>query len=650
MSAKVWNETAELPEATTWLLEASAGTGKTYQIAGLFVLLVAEYGVPVEGILAITFTKAATAELRDRIRAHLREALARLRAPAQESDDGVVRRLRKHPAPPEVETRLELALRSFDLAPISTIHGFAQRMLQEFAFDSGTDPDLELLQDTSAVTQELVDDALASFFATASAEEVAFYGSAGFTRKLLVDTARAMCGATVREVRPAGVCERAAEKAALAALRDQARALGLRWNGAEGALAYAALAADVDAKLSDGNKLRAGSLGGYWQAVGTWLGRGAPLPDSETMNKVRRVRSTAVAAVWKAASPPVGERGWWLFCEAYDAFFVEHERFWDSFSPLATFARTVRERMEAELARRRALTFDSMLSRLAERIGAEGGVQSPIAKRIRERFQAVLVDEFQDTDAAQWKIIEAAFRDHRRLFLIGDPKQAIYAFRGADVHVYLEAKGAVDDPQHFTLGYNWRSDPQAVEAMNHLWREGSGAFGEDAIDYVNVEAKRTVRLTQPGAGLQLRWLDDHADDGVQGEPLPRKDNGLAARLAAEEVLAWLRGQRGLLEDEEGWRDPGPGDFAVLVNSHFEAQVAHWALTRLNVPAVAASKESVFSTPVAGWLAAWLEAVASGGRDREARSAVVREMPAAGIFFASAGPRVKRARSSSRPAS
>ena len=90
------------------------------------------------------------------------------------------------------------------------------------------------------------------------------------------------------------------------------------------------------------------------------------------------------------------------------------------------------------------LTFDAMLSRLAEKVLADGGAASPGAQRIRDRYDAVLVDEFQDTDASQWTVLEAAFLGHKRLILIGDPKQAIYAFRGADVFVYLRAAASVE--------------------------------------------------------------------------------------------------------------------------------------------------------------------------------------------------------------
>ena len=136
MTSAVWNECEPLPERQAWLLQASAGTGKTFQIAGIVLRLVAEYGLPIGRILAITYTNAATAELRDRVRKRLASALRHLRGEgADERPDPFVEHLRglTTPSREELEQRIAIALRDFDLASISTIHGFSQRMLAELA-------------------------------------------------------------------------------------------------------------------------------------------------------------------------------------------------------------------------------------------------------------------------------------------------------------------------------------------------------------------------------------------------------------------------------------------------------------------------------------------------------------------------------------
>ncbi len=628
-----WRDTEALPEHTTWLIEASAGTGKTFQIASLVLRLVAEHGLPVDRILAITFTNAATGELRDRVRRRLREALEAARGPGATTEDPVIVHVLGAAPRAEIVRRLELALRSFDLAPISTIHGFSQRMLQELAFDSGQDPELELMSDAGDVVEEIVDDTLAALYASASPAELAALEGAGVNRASLLDVAKRMSGPTKPGVLPAekapGAGDSSADvlRGALGQAREwtvKAAAMQARWSDGLARGALGALEQDVRDKRF--KTLRDSWMSGSIRKVSDWLAAGAG-PGDTAQPAFARLRATALRGLWKGAPSDLEARPWGPIVEEIERFYDDHAEFHGAFAPLVAFAATARERVEAELERRRVLTFDAILSRLAERVAKDGGADSPLAARIRERFDAVFVDEFQDTDDAQWSVLRAAFHGHRRLFLIGDPKQAIYAFRGADVHVYLAAAGVVDPDQRRTMDRNWRSDGRAVEATNALFRAGSSPFDQEAIDYVHVVAQHGDRLRAvgPPSGLDLRWVDDRARGGDEGQPISSKAEGLAARLAVREVVAWLDGARGEIDRDLGDERPPaiePGDLAVLVNGHHEGAAVLRALGRAGVPAVAAAHDSVIETPVARWLAAWLDAVAGGGRDRAARTAVV----------------------------
>ena len=257
MSFAPWKASETLPEGAAWLLEASAGTGKTYQIAGLVLRLVAEYGLHIDRILAITFTNAATAELRDRVRRRLSSAVVALERGSADRSDGFVEHLLglAHPTRGQMIARLRIALRDFDLAAISTIHGFSQRMLSELAFESGQDPDLELLSDPTGIFEEIVDDGLADFFHGADVEEVLLYQQAGFTRDGLLRIARAMCGAVDPEVVPqrpqdAGAATKASARAFLAS-RD---AMYAQWTDAANAEKLRGLVAMRD-EFKDGRYL-----------------------------------------------------------------------------------------------------------------------------------------------------------------------------------------------------------------------------------------------------------------------------------------------------------------------------------------------------------------------------------------------------------
>ena len=360
-----------------------------------------------------------------------------------------------------------------------------------------------------------------------------------------------------------------------------------------------------------------------------WIAEGAILPAEETTaNAIKHLRAAALQSAFEGKLPKGGDKdelqrqAFWPLIQSLDTFIEQATAFWGGFAPLADFAVTVRPRFEAQIQRRRVLTFDAMLSRLAERVQAEGGAASPVAQRIRERYDAVLVDEFQDTDASQWSVLKAAFLGHRRLILIGDPKQAIYAFRGADVHVYTAAAKEVAPPHCRTMSVNYRSDQSVLDALNTLWRAGSSAFDDSWFDYVEVtpcdDKKRVAGTDAVEPGLELRWVDRRAFKGAEGQPIGNKRTAELARLAAAEAVASLSpsayGAAPRVDQASG--------LAVLVNSHAQAAAVQRALREVGVPAVAATRNTVFATEPARWLAIWLDAVAAGGQDRESRAAVV----------------------------
>ena len=691
-----WSPVAPLRPGRTVLLEASAGTGKTWQLASLVLRLVAEYQVPLSRILAITFTRAATAELRARVRRRLeegREALA-----TRVGGDPVLDHLITAPADVRATRTLalEAALANFDEAPISTIHAFAHQMLTRFAFESGQEADLSLIEDGDALLEARVDDALAQSFAALDGPSLEVLRALGWRRENLLAIARRMAGAVAPRLRPEAEGALTDEplapeaRAQLTALLAEAEALRAQW--LPDSPATESLRDAFTRKLLT-----------RWQADYVEARPRAARALLEPPTFVHGVLQTgkpwshllpaALAAAWKGDPGVLQASAFWQASEALGAFVGRVRELLRSLRPLLAFAHRVRAEVRTELARRRALTHDAMLSLLAERIAATGP-DGALARAIRGRFDVALVDEFQDTDAAQWQIIEAVFahrspgvgadgdvtgyvssdatlagREHlrdgrpgfiekvldggygmdtvgadgphanherdgalhgrndgqRALFLIGDPKQAIYAFRGGDVHVYLQAAGRVD--ARHTMTTNFRSDAPLVEALNTLWGAAPRAFGHPGVAYVPVEARRETSRLPPGLSpLELRWFDSDtmarqlavqlgrsAGDDALGGGAPRSfrgshdANACAARLAAVEALRLAR-------------TPGfaPGDLAVLVPGHREAWLVKRELERVGLPAVRTASGNVFASEPARWLIAWLRAVAGGGRDRWAR--------------------------------
>ncbi len=277
-------------------------------------------------------------------------------------------------------------------------------------------------------------------------------------------------------------------------------------------------------------------------------------------------------------------------------------------------ALAVRAELEARKRRAGVMTYDDLLTRLDRALSGSGGAD--VAARLQARWKVVLVDEFQDTDPVQWDIMRRAFGGGlSTLVLIGDPKQAIYAFRGADVYAYLAAAGSAG--VRATLSVNWRSDQGLIDAYDALF--GGARLGHEGIVYRRVSAaSREPRLSGAGAPLRLRV--------VSREGLERTPQGYARNAAAREWIA-----RDLANDLVGLLESGalvqgrvacPGDVAVLVRTHRTAALVRDTLDAAGIPAVINGAGSVFgSRPAVEWLRL-LEAIERPSDGRRARAAAL----------------------------
>lgn len=684
--ASNWEPCAPIAAMGTWLLEASAGTGKTWQLSSLVARLVVEEEtqVPIERILIITFTNAATAELRDRVRrrlAEVRDALtelvrdptgnADLRAPIADEDDGrdrVLRHLCVGPNhEPELTTerregrllRAKVALSSFDLAPISTIHGFCQRMLDTLAFESGQDAGLELMEDLGPLRDQLVADAIARVQATATADEWAQYeGDWKWQEKTLRKVAETACSVSGRWIAPQ-VDETAMQADLVASKSAESELRAFFENGPGRDLADTLIAyVTANAKMYRGSH-SAAKLQELRDSIAAWLDSDAPVDQLVALaaafgakgQKKGLSTSKKIKAVALADSDGHAAR----LDALIDAIGTLRARI----NPLAGFAHKARRALNDELEQRRAITFDTMLTRLSQAIEVEKAALGarPLRDAIRKQFDVALIDEFQDTDVAQWTVLREVFHraDARRLFLIGDPKQAIYRFRGADVYVYLAAKTLVPTSTRggaggqFTMTRNYRSDGDLVAALNRLWGTDRRSFGALEMDYVQVDVPskhRGRRLSNGGVvrrpdgthaqrqPLEVRWLDGGPDPERSGQRvrITTKDEGLlvAAECCAREITGLLTSgvRLGATTDDKA-ADPGtasrlvrPGDIAVLVHKHRDGRLVKLALAKLGVMAVTAGQGSVFQSPVAGWLLQLLDALAQPNYEGYSRALAV----------------------------
>ncbi|GAB4078534.1 UvrD-helicase domain-containing protein [Nostocoides australiense] len=496
-TAPVFDITAPVPAGTT-ILEASAGTGKTWAIAALVARVVAE-GTSLDQILVVTFGRAATQELRERVRERLIRSELYLRQlidghePARRIDrlektlsgdasgtrfDVAELRVRHH--------RLRDALGAFDDATIATIHQFCHSVLRSLGVAGDTDPGTTLVEDLSDLLAEVVDDLYLARYARLDAVP--------FSHK------------TAREI-------------ATKVVGDPAARIG-----------------PADAE-----------------------------PGS-----------------------------------------VEAER--------VAFAEEVRSELAYRKRRLGVLSYDDLLADLA---AALEDPRSPTRARLRERWSVVLVDEFQDTDPVQWQVFERAFHGHGTLVLIGDPKQAIYAFRGGDINTYLRARQVADHQQ--TLAVNRRSDAPLVAALSAGL--GGMTLGDPAVEVHPVTAaQHESRLSGlPNAQPWRLRVASRAMLDTDPDRLARVDKArpILAKDCATDIARVLSSAATF----DG-RPVAPGDIAVLCHTGKQLRHVRDALQAAGIPAVLAADDSVLRSPAAKWWLMLLEAMEMPNRSRRVRTAAL----------------------------
>jgi exodeoxyribonuclease V beta subunit len=475
-----------LPVGTT-VLEASAGTGKTYTIAALAARYVAEGHAELGQLMLVTFGRMATNELRSRVHDRLVALEARMaevlagRPPTLALDDleALLISGDGQVTPTELELRhrrVARALADFDAATIATTHEFCLQMLDGLGVLGDREPQAVFVEQLRDLTREVATDLYLHRYAPT--------GQPPMTPEQAID-----------------IAERAVN------------------------------------------------------AVHTRL---VPTPSAtdDQSSAAERVR----------------------------------------------FAHTVRQEVERRKRSGRLFTYDDMLTRLRNAL-ADPQHGPAAAQRLRERYRVVLVDEFQDTDPIQWEIIRRAFHHATTLILIGDPKQAIYAFRGADVASYLDAVEQAD--QVLTLGVNWRSDHDLVAAVDALM--GGAALGDDQIVVRPVRAHHQARRLFPPAAepalsapIRLRYLP-HAIDAEKAPTVGRVRPKIIRDLVAD-ITRVLASDLQVAIEPDPPRRVVPADLAVLVRKNERGEAIRDALVAAGVPAVMQGASSVFSSEMADdWL-------------------------------------------------
>jgi len=599
------------------VVEASAGTGKTYAIAMLVLRFVVEHNVPVEELLVVSYTKAATEELRSRIRARLLEARDILTASEKKCDDrAFLQYIKTLPDAPLALKRLELALLDMDRAAIFTIHSFCQRMLQEQALESGQFFDMELTADVSKIQDELVFDFWRSTLYDLSAFHCSLFLSHFSNPNALFKSVKGV--AVEDSIQPA---DRISPEQALE-LVDEAMAVLTQWWQKKSQELELNFQEALEKKMF--KKVFVESFDSWWHQCGlffsgasqhlppniSWLGSEGLL---ELLNGTK-LRGDVKKRRFLQDFP--------LADEIIGTFLAACEQ--------AVLALRIHLALELQTGLRKRLlaqgcfSFDDLVLSLANAL--QDRKQNELQRILATRFQVALIDEFQDTDAAQYRIFSTLFGGREKkhfLYLIGDPKQAIYKFRGADIYAYFQARKSADF--HLGLEKNYRSNPHLVTAVNNLFLQKTDAFVRRELPYIKVSAAKDpdyLQFCQNGqsrAAMVYCSLESPHEDGIKAWTSGKCRTRILSYVVRE--IQELLKTGSLLTDTGEKKRVRAGDIAILARTNKQAEEFQEALAYAAIPSVVSSRKTVFETRECFDLLQVLEAVALPSDIRLLRTAM-----------------------------
>lgn len=640
-------EASDFPLHGSRLIEASAGTGKTWTIAALYLRLVLGHGgtsafqrplTPPE-ILVMTFTRAATRELSDRIRSRLVEAVACFRGetPVQKGDDFLQTLIDAYPdeqAKQQAAWRLALAAECMDDAAIHTIDAWCQRMLREHAFDSGNLFDEELEPDEHQRQVEAFQDYWRQQIYPLDGPLLEVVLETWPHVDALIEDMGSLCREPVDQTGRAGTLGELVEtiqRQSDEALKSLANGWGEKAHQLESWLDGQL---ETNKSAWNGQKLKPSNYKGWLQTLRSWADD--PYPDLADQMKTGATRLLPAGLDdARKGDAPVS-----IPPESHAlAELLEELSKLPNLSVALRMHAAAQVQKRLQFLKRQAGTFGfaDMLERLDIALSGDNG--AVLRSRVLNQYPVALIDEFQDTSPLQFRLFDQIYRTadndpNSALLLIGDPKQSIYGFRGADIYSYLKARRATEG-RHYVLGTNYRSTNELVQAVNRWFvqaesRPGSGAFMfQESIEgktinplpFESVAAKgRKERFVVAGTPVPAVTVNWHVD-GEGGPSLGAALQNHMAQCCAEQIVQWLNDPTAGFAEESGkFERLRPRDIAILVRTGREAAAVRRQLQRRGVASVYLSdKESVFESEEAQDLLYLLRAVAAPLDSRAVRA-------------------------------
>ncbi|MBD3322929.1 MAG: exodeoxyribonuclease V subunit beta [Chitinivibrionales bacterium] len=601
------------------LIEAGAGTGKTYTIACMFIRLILESKIPLKRILVVTFTEAATDELRARIREMLitaRKLFLHEEIPGEPFWEGIVETTGDHDAAVSLLTD---AINGFDEASLFTIHGFCRKILHDYAFESKALFNPSLMPDQTEYVLQVLRDFWRRHFYNESIQFIAWALSRDFSFEKLPQFWHEIHNHPLVTLLPETISCRDTEELEhkFEQAYSSARDLWLKQRkDITGLLLHA--------PGLNRNRYRTGMLQTLILELDNWFNAGLPLlPLPKNTDRITRSRLSQSSSLKKNSAAP--RHGFFLLCDnleqitsslssAYERRIIYYRK--QLFSEMQS-------RLPALKREHGVISFDDLLNNVYSSLTSDDGTR--LAAQVQSAFSVALIDEFQDTDPIQYEIFNRLFPPPRTLFLIGDPKQSIYAFRGADIFSYLKAKQTVSQP--YGLTRNWRSVNCLIDAINALFSKNDNPFCNDDIPYQCARAAKrqeTKPLSLPDMApepLQL-WFAPRDLLSEKGKPISKgiAHNSIIKAVTGEISKILSRAANG--EARIGERPIRASDIAVLVRKKTQTLAFQESLSRCNIPCVIYSDANLFDSPEAREVYTVLAAIASLNDESLLKAAMV----------------------------
>ena len=630
------------------LLEASAGTGKTWNIAGLYLRLLAEKMLTVQQILVMTFTRAAANELKDRLRKRIEETLAILKSPDISPKDPFIDQFISHLKDNDhdlniVQNILELAFQSFDQAAIFTIHGFCQRALAIAAFSSG----LPFSQSVENDDEELINETVNDFWRNHLAGEkqhpflIQWLKSRSFSPDALKQLLkRRLDKPMAKEIWPSEITSNDDTlnfEAAITELKSCFITAKICWENT----GKEAIDCIIQSAQSSLNRRT------YTDNVFFQLSENCQqlFSDDNLISLIgnHQIYRYCCSSYLQKMTKKGKDTPQHHFFDCMDSLLtaiqmMEQQLETTRLKLIYKFLNTAPDQITLQKKEQQTISYMDMLFNLHKALRQH----TALSNTLKWQFPAALIDEFQDTDTMQYDIFSWIYAPDDPVFMVGDPKQAIYSFRGADLHTYLMAKEGYrhtkeNNSLHVTkipirryyLETNFRSSPALIQACNHLFEQNPQAFFQEGITFnkVKIPLEKSDQLIDENHifphPFTVYLLNDASSPPLQQDATEHSLEIMADEIATiinEGTIGKLR-----IKDNHGERNVCSGDIAVLVRSHRHAQLVQKTLERRGIASITHSQESVFDSSEALELEHILYAIRSPMKESHLRAALATEM-------------------------